>query len=364
MKLLFLSKRRPQGRDLVERPYGRFHWLPKLLRARGHDARLVLVGHAGDATRREVVDGLPCVGFDLRRLGPRVLRRQLREEASGFAPDWIVGCSDAWLGVMARALARHARARLALDAYDNFESYMPWNLPLHLLWRRAVARADLVTAAGPQLAARLQSHRRGGAAVAIVPMAADPAFQPGPRAQARRELGLPTERPLFGYFGGWAQRRGTDLLLGAFSRVRASQPQALLVLSGRPPARALAAEGVHALGYLPDARLPVALNAVDVACVLTADSAFGRFSYPAKLCEAMACRRPLVASDSGPIRWMLGDSAPHLVPLGDASALAEGMLDRLRDGAVDYAAPPGWEEIAAGFDALLCSAIRSPQQLA
>ena len=31
---------------------------------------------------------------------------------------------------------------------------MRWNLPLHWSWRRAVRVADLVTAAGPQLAAQ------------------------------------------------------------------------------------------------------------------------------------------------------------------------------------------------------------------
>ena len=36
MKILMLSKRRPQGRDLFTRPYGRFFHLPRLLAEAGH----------------------------------------------------------------------------------------------------------------------------------------------------------------------------------------------------------------------------------------------------------------------------------------------------------------------------------------
>lgn len=38
-----------------------------------------------------------------------------------------------------------------IDAYDNYESYIPWLKLLHVLKRRALSRADLITAAGPNL---------------------------------------------------------------------------------------------------------------------------------------------------------------------------------------------------------------------
>jgi glycosyltransferase involved in cell wall biosynthesis len=263
-----------------------------------------------------------------------------------------VGCSDAWCGVVAARLAARTGATLALDAYDNYEAYMPWNLPLHLAWRRAIRRADVVTAAGPQLAARLDGHRRAGARrTVLVPMAADPEFRPLDRAASRSALGLPADAPLLGYFGGWAANRGTERLLPALARVRAVRPDVRLVVSGRPPADVVADPGVHAVGYVDDAQLPALVNAIDVAAVVTTPSAFGRYSYPAKLCEAMACGVAVVATATEPVRWMLGGDDAGLVPPDDTEAFAAACLAQLDRGRVDYGARPDWSTGAAALAA-------------
>jgi len=353
LRVLFLSKRHPQQRDLIERPYGRFFHLPTALAAMGHDVRVLLCSHHRMAAATLERDGVRWSSHDVLALGPRRLMAMLAQEAEIFRPDWTVGCSDAWYGWLAQVLVERAGGRLAIDAYDNYEAYMRWNLPLHWKWRRSVRAADLVTAAGPQLAERLQSHRRGGRAVEILPMAADPGFVPMDRATCRGRLGLPQDAPLIGYSGGWAGNRGTHVLLECFARVRETRPDARLVLSGRPPPEACAAAGVIALGYLDDAQLPVLLNALDVSCTITADTAFGRYSYPAKLCEAMACKIPVVATATGPVRWMLRDDLRFLAAVGSADSIAQRMLARLETGHVDYGSLPSWADVARHLEQLL-----------
>lgn len=279
-------------------------------------------------------------------------------DANNFRPDWVIGCSDAWAGWLAHRLASNTNARLAIDAYDNYEAYMPWNLPLHWLWRRSIRKADLVTAAGPQLAERLQSHYHGSQRVEILPMAADPEFIPIDKMQCRRQLGLPENVPLMGYIGSWAHNRGTSMLLDAFLRARAARPTLALALSGRPPEYALRQPGVIALGYIADNALPALINALDIACVVTADTAFGRYSYPAKLCEAMACGVPVVATATEPVRWMLGDRSEHLAPVGDADAFAQRVLDLLAAPRAEYGSRPTWTIQAKRFDYLLRSTAR------
>ena len=230
---------------------------------------------------------------------------------------------------------------------------MPWNLPLHALWRRAVRDADLVTAAGPQLAEKLSVSRSAGALVHVLPMTADPGFVPMDRAECRTRLRLPQGVPLLGYFGGWTRSRGSEMLLRAFRHVRLRDPDVRLVISGRPPAIALREPGVLALGYIEDALLPVAVNAVDAACVVTANTAFGRYSYPAKLCEAMACGVPLVASDSEPVRWMLGEDTRFLARVGDPAAFAECVLTNLAMGRVAYPSMPDWPGLSRDLESLL-----------
>lgn len=354
MRILFVGKRHPQQRDLIERPYGRFYYLPRLLAQRGHDVRVQLYSHRELPAYTLDREGVVWKSFDVRTLGLRALLAHTKQEATAFVPDYIVGCSDAWYGWMAHWLARRSGARLAIDAYDNFEAYMPWNLALHWKWHAAVRAADAVTAAGPELAARLDGYRTGRAPTVIVPMAADPLFVPHDRGMARCELDLPLDAPLIGYCGGWASNRGTSVLIEAFRKVRAARRETRLVLTGRPPSHVLAEDGVLALGYVKDEQLPKVLSALDIACVITADTAFGRYSYPAKLCEAMACRVPVVATGTDPVRWMLKDDERFIVPVGDASAMAKSLLAQLANPVrANYPQLPTWDESAAHFEQAL-----------
>jgi len=355
MKVLFVGKRHPQQRDLIERPYGRFHHLPVELAARGHEVHVALCSHRRLESTRVEMGGVSWGSDDVRTLGWRGIVRRLDDVARVLRPDWVFGVSDAHFGWLAHRLASRWGARLAIDAYDNYEAYMPWNLPLHVLWRRAVRAADLVTAAGPQLARRLQSHRDGGRPVAVLPMVADPTFQARDRDDSRRALGLPLAQPQLGYFGSWSRDRGTRMLLQALRLAREQRPDLGLLLSGRPPPTAMREPGVRCAGYVDDGLLPRLVSAVNVACVVTADTRFGRYSYPSKLCEAMACAVPVVATATAPVRWMLGDRAAHLVAAGDAAEFARKALALIDSPVAEYGTRLSWRDVALDLDRLLRS---------
>lgn len=347
MRILFVCKRHPQQRDLIERPYGRFFHLPVALAAAGHDVRVQLCSHRKLASREMQRDGVTWSCHDIRTLGPMRFLRTIEDEARAFKPDWIVGVSDTQYGWLAHRLARKLDARLAVDAYDNYEAYMPWNAPLHWAWRRAIGAADLVTAAGPQLADKLANSRKGRADVRILPMTADPIFVPMDKQACRTKLGLPLEVPLFGYAGGWTRSRRSDLILEAFSIVRQQLPDARLVLTGKPPAYAISAPGVMHLGYVDDALMPAVANAVDAACIVVANTAFGRYSYPVKLCEAMACGTPVVASGTQAVSWMLNGDQRFIAKVGDTADHARLMLANWKMREPNHVLPPSWTESAA-----------------
>lgn len=351
MRLLFVGKRSPQQRDLIKRPYGRFHYLPRELATLGHAVEVLLLSHDGSEAARLDVGNASWSSQDIRALGPRSCYQWMVDNGRRFQPDWVIGVSDAWTGWLAAKLARKLDVRLALDAYDNFESYMPWNLPLHWLWRRALGAASLVTAAGPQLSALMARHHRGD--VPVVPMAADPGFFPREMSASRSALGIPPNAPVFGYFGGWTRSRGIEQLAAAFGHVNTLRPESRLVVSGNPPQAATDRPGIIRLGYLPDDTMPVALTACNVACVVSDTSAFGSYSYPAKLYEALACQVPVVATATAPIEWIMQGQSGRLVAARDSHALADAMVRALSEIQTYSTQRLGWPDSALELNRLL-----------
>ena len=351
MKILLLTKRFPQGRDLLTRPYGRFYHLPRLLAAHGHAIRIATLGYRGLPTVEAEFDGLQWSADDVLGKGPYAYWARVMRLCREWQPDWIIGGSDTYFGILAAKLGARFDIPSAIDAYDDFESYLPWARPLHAWWRKALAHAELVTAAGPSLAERLKTH--GARRVEVLPMAADPAFRPMNRDSCRSLLGLPEGQILVGHLGAFNASRGHQTVLEAVARWRSMEPGVTLVLTGKDSMRLHRTPGIVALGYLPDRDMPALVNSLDVACVSLANNAFGRASHPAKLCEAMACGTPVVASDSAPTRWMLGGDERFLVPLGEVSALAERLASNALLGQVSYPALPTWPAVASRYEELL-----------
>src|SRR5262245_59240379 len=119
MNLVFLCKRFPQGRDLLTQPYGRFHYLPRELAARGHRVHVALLSYRGLEPAEDSRDGVTLSSDDAWPRGPGGYLARLERLCAATRPDWIVGASDTYFGIVAARLAKRHSARLAVDAYDD-----------------------------------------------------------------------------------------------------------------------------------------------------------------------------------------------------------------------------------------------------
>ena len=187
-------------------------------------------------------------------------------------------------------------------------------------------------------------------------MAVDPiGYRPLDRKECRRVLGLPEDVRLIGYLGSLHPNRGPELLFSAYRQLanRLGPAPVQLLLSGRRSPRVQVPADVHWLGYLPQAQMPLLHNALDLLVVVNRDSKFGRYSYPIKLYEAMACGVPVVATDTPATRWILGDHPELLASPGSASALAVRIAAALELGRIDYGPQPTWEDGADRLEAAM-----------
>jgi glycosyltransferase involved in cell wall biosynthesis len=354
VKLFFLCKRRPQGRDLLTRPYGRFFYLPEMLSRKGHEVFIFLLSYKHEPPMNVEQGHLTWFSESIQPFGPLRYLQRVQEMLQSNRPDWIVGFSDTYYGILAVHLGKKFGIRSVIDAYDNYESYISWLKPLHMLWRSALGRASVVTAAGPHLASLLQQSRPEQR-VDLVPMAADPEFLPLNRDECRVRMKLPLTERLIGYCGALFRSRGIEVLFEAYDEMRRMHPEIRLILSGRKQRSVYLPDQAQWLGYLPDQKIPILLNAMDALTVIGQISTFGRFSYPVKLYEAMACRIPVVATATEPATWILNGQDDFLSRPGDPGDLAKKLERQLTRERMDYGTVNRWEESAEKFEMALRS---------
>lgn len=132
-------------------------------------------------------------------------------------------------------------------------------------------------------------------------------------------------------------RKGLAVLLRALPKLVARFPDIEILVVGRGDEDELRddagelARHLRFLGQVDDADKASAMRSADVYCAPHT----GGESFGIVLVEAMAARTAVVASDLDAFRQVLDDGAAgRLVPVDDAAALADGLIEVLEDDAV------------------------------
>jgi glycosyltransferase involved in cell wall biosynthesis len=203
------------------------------------------------------------------------------------------------------------------------------------------ARAsDLVVALTPGLARRLiEDFGVARDKVVVIPSATDPAhFAPVEPSLARRRVGIEPDRPVVGFMGLFYRHQGVPTLLHALAKLRPGMPRLLALIVGdgvmRRPWQALARalhldDVVRFTGQVPYEEAPAYFNAMDV--VVAPFTAPRGETSPFKILDALACARPVVASDLPSVRPLSESGALVLVAPDDPAALANALTALLAD---------------------------------
>lgn len=269
---------------------------------------------------------LASVGID-RRGGSKAKHLQLVAEAVRAArqarPDVVYGHFLFPAGAAAALAARAGRAPLVLTAHGGDVRNLA-NPAIRRATRLVLRRTATLVAVSEYLREQLllylpQAEARGR--IEVVDCGVDLSrFAAADQAEARAELALTGEGPVYLFVGSLDEQKNVLRLVEAFRRVGRGQ----LVLVGDGPLRARidADERVRLVGRVQPDAIPRWLAAADVVCQPSLAEGFGLV-----LLEAMACCRPVVASHSGAPPEFVVPGAGVLVDPYQVGDIARGLRE-------------------------------------
>jgi glycosyltransferase involved in cell wall biosynthesis len=179
-------------------------------------------------------------------------------------------------------------------------------------------------------------------------------FYPGDRGNARKQVGVDAVDELIVYAGNLLATKGLGELMEAFVVLAKSRPKARLALVGQGPYRDALGKRIAMAGLETRVVLPGRCDAAGIAQWMRAADVFCLPSYsegcPNVVVEALACGRPIVATNVGGIPELVKEASGFLIPPHDAAAL-RGALDkalaRAWDGAeIARTSTRSWEAVA------------------
>jgi glycosyltransferase involved in cell wall biosynthesis len=316
------------------------HLLPAL--ARDHvDARMIVL--EDPAT--------PAIGFcdELRRRGIPVavvrtslsmdptLVSRITSQLRCLEPD-LVHTHLFHADLYGLAAARRAGIQATVSSrHDN----NPFRRGAIVRWlnRRAMRNARRIVTISHALA-RFARRVEGADEASIVPIHYGlrvESISKDERDRTRAAFGCRDGESLIGFVGRLIEQKGVDVLLDAFPAIRNHHPRSRLVIVGDGPLRQkmharakTIGSGVFFAGWIDDAMR--AMAACDVMVMPSRWEGLGLAAL-----EALACARPLVASDVDALPEIVRDRETGLlVPPGDPEALAAAVVSLLDQ--------PAWAE--------------------
>ncbi|MFW2440682.1 MAG: glycosyltransferase [Arenicellales bacterium] len=361
MDIVYLCKRQYMGKDVLDDLYGRMYDMPLELSRSGINVSCFSLSYRTKGYFHEnITAGLEWVSVDLNLSHPGGIFRLVSEMLKRVKiskPAAIIATSDIMHLAIGQYVSQKTGIPLISDLYDNFESYGMSKLPyMDSLYRKTLKKSSVVTCISEPLSEYVFKYCSADCQIEVIENAVDHAiFTPLPRQQSRTKLSLPEDAILIGTAGALSENRDIGVLYRAYQIVLLKNPEVHLVLAGRLSDKVSIPEhqNVHYLGELEHCRVADLYNALDLAIVPLTDSIFGKYCYPQKACEILACKRPLVASSVGVMTDMLKDYPECLFNDGDAEMLAERILDQINDPLIPEIAIYSWAEQSAKMKELI-----------
>ena len=329
------------SKDVILDKYARLYEIPNQLALLGHQVECFCLSYQShhEGTWDES-DGLKSLIWHsksyigLKKIGilgyPVLLLKKLVQ----YQPDVVIAASDiphiAWGAWCAKKL----NVPFVADLYDNFEGFGQAKIPFFkTLLRHAVRQAQLITTTSQPLADLIIHDYAAQGQVVSLPSTVDLAtFRSGNKSDAREKFGLLPNKQYIGTAGGLYKDKGVEVIYQAWEKLKHEMPNVHLVLAGpyQPDYPPPEEERVHYLGSLAHHEIATLFQALDVGIISILDTPFGRYCFPQKAYEMLACQLPVVVADIGEMSYLFRDSPQMLFQAGHANDLALKIQQQLQ----------------------------------
>ncbi len=362
-----LTKRKYMSKDLLLDRYGRFYELPKYWVQDALNIEVYCLSYQRIDTSlygRVETDNIAWCCFGLCTASywnAYSYVHQIMRVHKPPQPDVILAWSDAIQVILGSVVARRLKKPLVVDLYDNFESYGQCKIPGVLpLFRRAIRQAKLISCISPELSQMVKQRYRPKGEIITIENAVPEGFHSNEeKATSRTMLGFTDEVKYIGTAGALDSSRGISDLIRAFQSLTQLDKNIHLVLAG-PLSKDVELhenDRIHYLGELDYSDIPRLYNALDVGVICNKDSDFGKYCFPQKAYEMLACRVPVVAADVGVMHRLFARFPNNLYRPGDHLDLEYKIRIQLNNPILPELPIPTWKaqanEMASKFRNLI-----------
>jgi glycosyltransferase involved in cell wall biosynthesis len=329
MKIGVLTKRYYTGKDLLKDRYGRLYHLPKAWAELGAEVDVIALDYRRGIPE-EVTEGrlrlrsIPSSGF---RLG------QLEHEIRWDHYDVLVASGHLNLGRMVRSIAHKNQIPCLFDLYDYYPAFLGAFHRIGAIYMSHLLRAfNGIMVVSSALEAFCRSPN---GAICRIPNGVDRhLFQQIPQAQAREELSIEANIPIFGLFGSISDDLGRLEVLEAFRDFRKQSPNAQLLVGGTGSSFFEGIEGARSLGMLHQSDLPRWASACDCLLIPYRQSLQVRYSQSARLAEYLALGKPIVVTRTGDAEsWFPANYSGWCEP-ADSRSMLRAMISQIENAEI------------------------------
>lgn len=357
MKVVFLCKRQYMQKDVIDDRYARLYEIPNQLAQLGHKVDGICLsyrkrqpGRFQHVQQNDAV--LEWYSFNLGLLIIPGIWRYLKATTKLIhtsKPDVLIGSSDCLHAVITAYLARKFKIPYFLDLYDNYESFGMAKIPgLLPLYRRAIKNANGICCVSEPLSDYIRQHYGHNNVITLESTIGGSDFQTLAKQTCRQRFNLPLDARIIGVAGSLNRKRGIALLYDSFLQLAAQDTNLHLALAGPADKHSPIPDHprIHYLRLLPHTEIPAFYNALDLAVVCMRDTDFGRYAFPQKTYEILACKTPILTARLGALEQTFKDYPQCLYEPDNAIDLQNKITALLNKPCTIDIPVPTWSEQA------------------